>query len=238
MTTAVLRSAQTGAILTSPSVGGARHVTMPLASATQVVLSRLTRILLLVAVALCLGAPAAGADGEKLDNILAALWTKVLTTPSAQNSFGTGGPTFACWDLGGTVAPFAPAGVESCRVEPGTQIFIASTVECSTFELPPGATDKELRECTRDNRPHPSPIGNPPLLKPDVTLDGKKVPVHLVETPLQNITLPAEPIPGPFPAGAQGSFVGRGWVALLASIHRFMCGVRGVDMWKVPFELG
>ena len=61
MTTAVLRSAQAGAVLTSLSVGGARHVTMPLASATQVALSRLTRILLLVAVALCLGAPTAGA---------------------------------------------------------------------------------------------------------------------------------------------------------------------------------
>ena len=45
MTTAVLRSAQAGAILTSLSVGGARHVTMPLASAPQVALSRLTRIL-------------------------------------------------------------------------------------------------------------------------------------------------------------------------------------------------
>ena len=121
---------------------------------------------------------------------------------------------FACFNLGGTVAPFGPAGAKRCTVEPGTKIFITSTVECSTFELPPGATDKELRKCTRDNRPHPSPINNPPLLKPDVTLDGKKVPVHLVETPLQNITLPAEPIPG-LPAGAQGSFVGRGWVALL-----------------------
>jgi len=52
----VLPSALAG----SPSVGGARQVKMPLASATQVALSRLTRILLLVA-ALCLGAPTARA---------------------------------------------------------------------------------------------------------------------------------------------------------------------------------
>ena len=58
-----------------------------------VALSRLTRILLLVTVALCLGAPTAGADAATppLDNNLAALWTTILQTPSAQNSFGTGG---------------------------------------------------------------------------------------------------------------------------------------------------
>ena len=135
MTTAVLRSAQAGAVLTSLSVGGARHVTMPLASATQVALARLTRILLLVAVALCLGAPTAGAvPAKKLDSNLAALWTTILQTPSAQNSFGSGGAAFACWDLGGTVAPFALNGVESCTVKPGTKIFVAAnSVECSTF---------------------------------------------------------------------------------------------------------
>ena len=80
---------------------------MPLASAPQVALSRLTRILLLVAVALCLGAPTAGAvPAKKLDNNLAALWTTILQTPSAQNPFGTDGAAFACFDLGGTVAPF------------------------------------------------------------------------------------------------------------------------------------
>ena len=69
MTTAVLRSAQAGAILTSA-------------------LSRLTRILLLVAVALCLGAPTAGAaPAPPLDNSLATLWTTILQTPSAENPF-------------------------------------------------------------------------------------------------------------------------------------------------------
>ena len=80
------------ALAGSASVGGARQPTVPLASVPQVGLSRLTRILLLIAVALCLGAPTAGAvPAKKLDNNLAALWTTILQTPSAQNSFGTGG---------------------------------------------------------------------------------------------------------------------------------------------------
>ena len=118
-----------------------------------VALSRLTRILLLVAVALCLGAPTAGAvPAKKLDNNLAALWTTILETPSAQNPFGAGDAAFACLDLGGTVAPFGPAGVESCTVKPGTKIFVAaSAVECSTFEGN-GTTEAELRTCARD--PH------------------------------------------------------------------------------------
>jgi hypothetical protein len=37
--------------------------------------------------------------------------------------------------LGGTVAPFAESGVESCTVKPGTKVFVAAqSVECSTFE--------------------------------------------------------------------------------------------------------
>jgi hypothetical protein len=47
-----------------------------------------------------------------------------------------------------------------------------------------------------------------------VTLDGKSVPMTLVETPLLNIVLPADNIFGQ-PAGTKGLSVGRGWVALL-----------------------
>ena len=98
------------ALAGSRSVGGARRSPCRSRQPPQVALSRLTRILLLVAVALCLGAPTAGADAaKKLDNNLAALWTTILETPSAQNPFGTGGAAFACVDLGGTVAPFGPA---------------------------------------------------------------------------------------------------------------------------------
>ena len=43
-------------------------------------------------VALCLGAPTAGAvPAKKLDNNLAALWTKILQTPSAQNPLAPAG---------------------------------------------------------------------------------------------------------------------------------------------------
>jgi hypothetical protein len=56
-----------------------------------------------------LAAPAASAvPVNTLDANLAALWTTVFLTPSAQNPFGTGGTAFACFNLGGTVAPFAP----------------------------------------------------------------------------------------------------------------------------------
>jgi hypothetical protein len=178
-----------------------------------VALSRLTRIVLLVAVALCLGAPAAGAvPAKKLDNNLAALWRTALETPSAANPFDPNGPAFACFDVGGTVAPFGPNGAESCTVKPGTKIFIASTVECSTFEGI-GPTDDALRACARDPRPSP-PNLNPPLLQPTVTLDGVSVPVTLVETPALTIVLPEDNIFGQ-PEGTQGLSVGRGWVALL-----------------------
>ena len=195
------------AVAGSPSVGGARQVTMPLTiSAPQVALSRLTRILLLVAVALCLGAPTAGADAaKKLDNNLAALWTTILETPSAQNSFGTGGAAFACFNLGGTVAPFDDVAVESCPVKPGTKIFVAAnSFECSTFEGN-GTTEAELRTCARNGDVQ---------VAPTVAVDGKSVPVTEVETRPLNIVVPADNIFG-LPPGTQGLSVAHGWVALL-----------------------
>ena len=146
-------------------------------------------------VALCLGAPTAGAvPVKKLDNNLEQLWTKVFLTPSAQNPFGAGGAAFTCVDLGGTVAPFGPTGAESCTVKPGTKIFVtANSVECSTFEGN-GTTDAELRTCAR--------IGDVKLA-PTVTVDGKSVPVTEVETSLLNITLPADNILE-VPGGGEG----------------------------------
>jgi hypothetical protein len=168
--------------------------------------SRITRIVLLAAIALFAAAPAASAvPSKKLDDYLAALWTTVLETPSAQNPFGSGGSAFACFDLRGTVAPFAPVSVESCTVEPGTKVFIAArSVECSTFEGH-GTTEAELRECARTDDVQ---------VAPTVTVDGRSVPVAEVETPLLNIVLPADNIFG-LPAGTQGLSVGHGWVALL-----------------------
>ena len=171
-------------------------------------MSRITRIVLLAAIALFAAAPAASAvPSKKLDDYLAALWTTVLETPSAQNPFGTGGSAFACIDLGGTVAPFddAPGGVESCTVKPGTKVFIAAeSVECSTFEGN-GTTEAQLRTCARESDVQ---------VAPTLTVDGRSVSVAEVETGLLNIVLPADNLFG-LPAGTQGLSVGHGWVALL-----------------------
>ena len=177
-----------------------------------VALSRLTRILLLVAVALGLGAPTAGADAAPpLDSKLAALWTTVLQTPAAQNPINTDG----CFDLGGgTLAPFGgkkKAGAGPCQVKPGTKIYVAAhSFECSTIpqdDHPKGRppwSEAQLRKCARDKDVQVAPI---------VTVDDKPVPVTEVETPLLNITLPADNIIGA-PAGTYQS-VAHGWVTLL-----------------------
>jgi len=167
---------------------------------------RLAAVLFSAVVALGLIAPAASAVPEKrLDDYLAALWTTVLETPDAQNPFGSGGAAFACLDLGGTVSPFAPGGVESCTVKPGTKIFVAaSSFECSTFEGN-GTTEAELRDCAREADVD---------VAPSVTVDGGAVPVAEVETGLLNIVLPEDNIFGQ-PAGTTGLSVGHGWVVLL-----------------------
>jgi hypothetical protein len=140
----------------------------------------------------------------KLDADLGALWTTVLQAPSAQNSFGTGGAAFGCWNLGGgTVAPFGPNGIDSCAVKPGTKILVAaSSVECSTIEGN-GTTEAELRACAEQSDVQTAP---------SVTVDGHPVPVREVETRLLNIVLPADNIFG-LPAGTTGLSVGHGWVA-------------------------
>jgi hypothetical protein len=168
--------------------------------------SRISRILLFAAIALFAVAPAASAaPAKRLDNNLSALWTTVFYTPSAQNPFGTGGPTSGCFHLGGTVAPFAPTSVDSCTVKPGTKVFVtASSFECSTFEGN-GTSEAELRRCARE--------GDAPVAPP-VTVDGTTEPVAEVETPLLHIVLPADNVFG-LPAGTQGLSVAHGWVVLL-----------------------
>ncbi|WP_344066537.1 hypothetical protein [Microbacterium pumilum] len=133
------------------------------------------------------------------------MWTTVLATPSAQNPFGTGGAAYACIELHRTVAPFAPDGVESCTVKPGTKIFVmAASFECSTFEGN-GTTEEELRACARTGDPD---------VAPKVTVDGKRVRVAEAETRLLNIVLPDDNIFG-LPSGSEGLSVAHGWVALL-----------------------
>jgi hypothetical protein len=169
---------------------------------------RLVAAPLLAMATLGLAAPAASAAPApvKFNADLAALWTTVFETPSAQNSFGTGGAAFACWNLdGGTVAPFGPTAVDSCTVKPGTKIFVAaSSFECSTIEGN-GTTEAELRTCAEQSDAQTAP---------SVTVDGHAVPVKEVETRLMNMVLPADNIFG-LPAGTTGLSVGHGWVAPL-----------------------
>jgi len=176
---------------------------------------RLVAMLSLAAVTLGLAAPAASAAPApvKTDADLTALWTKVLETPDAQNSFGTGGAAFGCWNIGGgTVAPFGPNGIPSCTVKPGTKIFVAAaSFECSTFEEPQFTTEAELQACAKQGDVQTAP---------KVTVDGRPVPVTEAETGLLHIVLPADNIfdgilvPPP-PAGATGLSFGHGWVSLL-----------------------
>jgi hypothetical protein len=174
-----------------------------------------TRALIVVAAILGLvfaqGAPASATPTKKLPSILAASWTQVLQTPSAQNSFGTGGAAFACWDLRpNAVAPGAPEGVESCTVKPGTKIFVSISWECSqvTGDHPGhGITEDELLQCARENDVKH---------KPTYTVDGKSVTVTEVETPAFNFVLPADNIFSlPKLAGTPLLSVAHGWVALL-----------------------
>jgi hypothetical protein len=164
---------------------------------------------LLVAVTLAVAPPTTSVAATGLDADLATLWTKVLATPSAQNSFGTGGQAYACWDLGhGTVAPFAPTGVKSCTVPAGTAIFVAaSSVECSTFE---GTPKGRLQDCARRSDVQ---------VAPTVTADGAPMPVTEAETGLLNIVLPANNVFG-LPAGTQGYSYGHGWATLLRPLSR------------------
>jgi hypothetical protein len=161
-------------------------------------------VLAAAAVTLIVAPPATSVASTGLDADLATLWTKVLETPSPQNSFGTGGQAFACWDVGnGTVAPFAPTGVNSCTVARGTAIFVAAnSVECSTFE---GTPKGRLHDCA---------VQGDVQSAPQVTVDGAPVTVTEAETGLLSIVLPADNVFG-LPAGTKGYSYGHGWVTLV-----------------------
>jgi hypothetical protein len=74
----------------------------------EVAVSRLSRVLLVAAVAFGVTAPSSAAvPDKKLGATLGALWQKVIETPTPQNLFGPNGGD-PCVDLGGVVAPFAP----------------------------------------------------------------------------------------------------------------------------------
>jgi hypothetical protein len=164
-------------------------------------------MLFLTAVAFFSVAPiASSASATTFDPNLSTLWTAVLETPSAQNPFGSGGPSTACWDLGNrTISPFGPSTVPSCAASTGTWLYIVpSSFECSTFEGN-GTTEAVLRKCAEDNDAQ---------VKPTVTIDGKAALVAEVETPLLHLVLPPDNLFGD-EAGTPGLSVAHGWVTLL-----------------------
>lgn len=83
-------------------------------------------------------------------------------------------------------------------------LLVVHSSECSTFEGN-GTTDAELRTCARNGDP---------TTPPTVSVDSSPAPVTEAETPLLEITLPADNIFG-LPADTQGLSVAHGWVTLL-----------------------
>src|ERR1700750_2455807 len=95
---------------------------------SKMVRSRVITALLLSAITCCIAPHAAtAAPAKKQSDLLAATWKAVLEAPDAENPFGTGGQAFACIDLGRTVAPLAPTGVDSCTLTPGTALLVIGT---------------------------------------------------------------------------------------------------------------
>ena len=146
--------------------------------------------------------PVSATPAKKAPDTLAALWTKVLTTPSPDNPFGGGDPSTACIHIDRILSAFGPNGVASCPAGTGTPIFIVgSSVECSTFEGN-GTTEAELRACARAQDQQTAP---------SITFDGRPLTVAEVETSLMTMTLPADNIFS-LPGGTTGTSVGHGWV--------------------------
>jgi hypothetical protein len=177
-------------------------------------MARLARVFVIAALALGIAAPAASATSQQqLGQDLAGFWTFVLQTPTPQNPFAS--DNNQCHQLGQEVLapllPFAPAST-TCAVKPGTSVFIGEmSAECSTAEAPPfhGSNEAELRACVSSVLL--GPAGNFDLHT--LIVDGRTVPVSLVQTPLMTVNIPSDNFLGVSAQVAQ--FVGMGWVARL-----------------------
>ena len=177
-------------------------------------MARLARALVVAAVALGVAAPAASATSQTgLAHDLEGFWTYVLQTPTPENPFTS--DNNQCHPLGqeelAPLQPFAPSST-TCTVKPGTSVFIGEmSAECSTAEAPPfhGDNEAELRACVRNDLS--GDVGN--FNVHTLVVDGRTVPVTVVETPLMTVDLPPDNMLG-VPA-QQALSVARGWVALL-----------------------
>jgi hypothetical protein len=183
-------------------------------------MTRLTRVLFVTAVALCLVTPSASAAPTNLGKTLGSLWTTVLQTPTPDNPYGTGGPQ--CFVLGANiVAPFG-GGSFTCTVKAGTRIFITGwTTECSTFAGDcggPGSNEAELRAAAK--------AANAGITA-TVTINGEPVPLSSVETGLLTIHLPQDNIFGLKGAERNGRSVAHGFVYITDPLSPGMYTIQG-----------
>ena len=165
-------------------------------------------VALVIAVTIAAPSSASAFSGSRpLERLLTDLWTEVLETPEPENPFGTG--TDVCWEMGPgdrIVSPFGPSGADACTVERGTPLFVVvSSLECSDVEGN-GDTADELAACPRGL--------DQVIVKHELRVDGRRVPVRQVETDAFGFTLPADNLFG-VPAGTTGTSVAFGWVVLL-----------------------
>lgn len=174
---------------------------------------RLTRVLVLAALATGVIAPAAaGAPGGRLARDLAGFWTYELQTPIPQNPFTS--DNNRCHMLGHDLLepllPFAPS-TATCTVKLGTHVFIGEiSAECSTAEAPPfhGENEAQLRQCVEAVM---SGFTTHTLFR-----DDTPVAVEAVQTRVMEVTIPPDNMLGVPAQRAQS--VARGWVALLPAL--------------------
>ena len=148
----------------------------------------------------------------RLSELLESLWTTVFDLPVDENPFTGGDPCLTLEDpnTGNPVlAPFAQPSDTTCTVPFGTKLFVTGwSSECSDVEGPPfhGDGETELRACAR--------AADAGLNTPIVTIDGRPVHLHEVETALIEATLPDDNV-FRVPAATPIDSVGHGWVALI-----------------------
>lgn len=184
-------------------------------------MARLTRFLVLSALALGVIAPAAAsAPARQLARDLAGFWTYELQTPSQQNPFTS--DNNRCHMLGHDLLepllPFAPR-TARCTIKAGTHVFIGEiSAECSTAEAPPfhGGNEAQLRECVKAVMSG--------FTTHTLFLDDRPVAVEAVQTRVMEVTIPPDNMLGVPAQRAQS--VARGWVALLPALARGVHHVR------------
>ena len=154
--------------------------------------SRLTRIVLIAAIACCV-APSAvdAAPAHKQDELLTATWKTVLETPDAENPFAA-----AAWTSHASTSDTAsPLHRTVLRRAPSRR-----APRCSSS----GAHSSAAPSKAQDHGPGATPLrpGGRPRPAPSVTFHGHALRLTEVETPLVEATAPAGNLFG-VPAGTK-----------------------------------